>query len=176
MVISVNPNAFTPGSIVIYRTLPDHSMIEGSETINLTGAVPSPHSNLNGSILQLFPSKNHAISLFNKVTQDFPFCLSVWFDDYDDFLWPYGLKEVVKDLEMEDINIALYRTSKEEIDAIGISSYNVPNHGELAYAGLQGMITPLLQIAINNDLGHPICANLREGKWMINYVTERLER
>ena len=30
-------------------------------------------------------------------------------------------------------------------------------------------------IAFNNDLGHPICQNLREGDWMIDYVINRLK-
>ena len=37
-------------------------------------------------------------------------------------------------------------------------------------------MTPFLQVARNNDLGHPICANLRAGPWMLDYVIGRLER
>lgn len=30
-------------------------------------------------------------------------------------------------------------------------------------------------IALNNDLGHPICHNLRAGDWLIDYIVERLQ-
>jgi glycogen debranching enzyme len=54
-------------------------------------------------------------------------------------------------------------------------AYNVPNFGELAYCGLQGFVSALAPIARENDLGHPVCANLREGPWMMEYITGRLD-
>lgn len=30
-------------------------------------------------------------------------------------------------------------------------------------------------IAFNNDLGHPICQNLREGDWLMDYTVNRLQ-
>lgn len=30
-------------------------------------------------------------------------------------------------------------------------------------------------IAFNNDLGHPICQNLREGDWLMDYTANRLK-
>lgn len=30
-------------------------------------------------------------------------------------------------------------------------------------------------IAFNNDLGHPICQNLREGDWLMEYTANRLK-
>ena len=32
----------------------------------------------------------------------------------------------------------------------------------------------LSEIRINNDLGHPLCNNLREGDWMLDYIVGRL--
>ncbi len=64
----------------------------------------------------------------------------------------------------------------EETDTIGIGLYEVPGFGALSYGGLQGFITPLLEVARNNDLGHPICDNVRSGPWMIDYVSDRLKR
>lgn len=32
----------------------------------------------------------------------------------------------------------------------------------------------LADIRPNNDLGHPVCANLRQGDWLIDYVSNRL--
>lgn len=30
-------------------------------------------------------------------------------------------------------------------------------------------------IAFNNDLGHPLCNNLREGNWLLDYTVNRLK-
>lgn len=32
----------------------------------------------------------------------------------------------------------------------------------------------LADIRPNNDLGHPLCANLRQGDWLIDFVSNRL--
>lgn len=32
----------------------------------------------------------------------------------------------------------------------------------------------LANIRPSNDLGHPVCANLRQGDWLIDYVSNRL--
>lgn len=32
----------------------------------------------------------------------------------------------------------------------------------------------LADIRPNNDLGHPVCANLRQGDWLIDFVANRL--
>lgn len=32
----------------------------------------------------------------------------------------------------------------------------------------------LADIRPNNDLGHPVCANLRQGDWLIDFVSNRL--
>lgn len=37
-------------------------------------------------------------------------------------------------------------------------------------------MNPLRHIMKFNDLGHPLCANLREGTWAMDYVYSRLER
>lgn len=37
------------------------------------------------------------------------------------------------------------------------------------------MISLLADIRPNNDLGHPLCVNLREGNWLIDYVWQRLK-
>lgn len=37
-----------------------------------------------------------------------------------------------------------------------------------------GLMSVLANIRPNNDLGHPVCANLRQGDWLIDYVSNRL--
>lgn len=33
----------------------------------------------------------------------------------------------------------------------------------------------LANIRPNNDLGHPLCVNIRDGNWMIDYIWRRLK-
>ncbi|KAI7900607.1 glycogen debranching enzyme [Cokeromyces recurvatus] len=85
--------------------------------------------------------------------------------------------EVVKDLDLLAINVVLYRCSSEEYDSTGGDGvYNVPNYGNLVYAGLQGFMSVLNLIIENNDLGHPLCDNLRAGQWALDYSIHRLEK
>ncbi|KAI8607372.1 amylo-alpha-1,6-glucosidase-domain-containing protein, partial [Chytriomyces sp. MP71] len=91
-------------------------------------------------------------------------------------VWPPGLWDAVSVLEDEDINIVLYRCAGEEWDSIGDGAYNIPGHGDLPYCGLQGFMSVIEQVARNNDLGHAICANLRAGPWMMDYVVGRLNK
>ncbi|MGH0155090.1 UNVERIFIED_CONTAM: hypothetical protein FKN15_038767 [Acipenser sinensis] len=44
----------------------------------------------------------------------------------------------------------------------------------LKYAGLQGLMTVMADIRPKNDLGHPLCDNLRSGDWMMEYISNRL--
>lgn len=38
-----------------------------------------------------------------------------------------------------------------------------------------GIISAMETLSVNNDLGHPICCNLREGDWLVDYMTNRLK-
>ncbi|KAJ3088189.1 hypothetical protein HK102_009342 [Quaeritorhiza haematococci] len=91
--------------------------------------------------------------------------------------WPPGLWNAVSELGLEEINILLYRAGSEEADVTkGDSVYSVPGFGGLPYCGLQGFVSALLPLARNNDLGHPMCGNLREGPWMMEYLINRLTK
>jgi len=75
------------------------------------------------------------------------------------------ITSVVSKLDLVSLNHILYRCKEEEG---GI--YSLPSFGDFVYAGLQGIASILDQVSINNDLGHPICANLRNGNWLMgNY-------
>ncbi|KAJ2162872.1 bifunctional 4-alpha-glucanotransferase/amylo-alpha-1,6-glucosidase [Coemansia sp. RSA 552] len=84
--------------------------------------------------------------------------------------------EAVADLPLGAINVALYRCDAEERDTIGDGVYNIPGLGALPYCGLQGWFTYLKRIIPNNDLGHPLCAHLRQGTWALDYVANRLTK
>lgn len=95
--------------------------------------------------------------------------------DLDDFVRT-GAFEAAKDLTLNDINAILYRCESEERDATNGESgvYYVPGYGPLVYAGIQGWVSLLKNIIENNELAHPLSNHLREGKWALDYVSNRL--
>lgn len=87
-----------------------------------------------------------------------------------------SLINIVGKMSLTDLNKALYRCDEEERDeGKGFGVYNIPNFGPLVYCGLQGFISMLSTIRASNDLGHPMCGNLRDGNWMIDYIADRLK-
>ncbi|GLV44486.1 uncharacterized protein CBL_10290 [Carabus blaptoides fortunei] len=86
------------------------------------------------------------------------------------------LMNIVGRMDLVALNRALYRCDEEERDdGKGLGVYNIPNFGPLVYCGLQGFISLLATVRPNNDLGHPMCGNLRDGNWMIDYIWQRLK-
>lgn len=78
------------------------------------------------------------------------------------------LNAIVSQMNLLDLNRAIYRCDAEERDmGLGSGVYDVPGYGRLVYCGTQGFVSVLAEIAPNNDLGHPFCGNLRDGNWMI---------
>lgn len=79
-------------------------------------------------------------------------------------------------LDLVDLNVALYRADAEERDATHgkFGVYDVPGLGRLTYCGLEGWMALLQAVAVTNDLGHPLCENLRKGTWALDYTVERL--
>lgn len=85
------------------------------------------------------------------------------------------LRKIISILNLNDLNRTIYRCDQEERDmGKGSGSYDIPGYGRLVYCGTQGFVSVLTEIAPNNDLGHPFCANLRQGNWMIDYIHERI--
>ncbi|KAI6785469.1 Glycogen debranching enzyme-like protein [Emericellopsis cladophorae] len=89
-----------------------------------------------------------------------------------------GAKEAMGQLDLVDLNFLLYRCEAEEMDSSGGQDgvYDIPGHGKLIYAGLQGWWTILETIVRENNLAHPLCQNLRDGQWALDYTVGRLER
>ncbi|XP_028825422.1 glycogen debranching enzyme-like isoform X1 [Denticeps clupeoides] len=84
-----------------------------------------------------------------------------------------NLKLLMSKLSLADLNMLLFRCEAEENEDRG-GCYNIPSWMSLKYAGLQGMISVMSEIRPKNDLGHPFCENLRQGDWMIDYISNRL--
>jgi glycogen debranching enzyme len=89
-----------------------------------------------------------------------------------------GTLETFGDLDLVDLNVVLYRSDGEERDVTKgeLGVYDVPGLGQMVYCGLEGWMHPLRHIMRYNDLGHPLCAHLRQGSWALDYVHTRLER
>ncbi|GAA5876001.1 hypothetical protein JCM3774_002310 [Rhodotorula dairenensis] len=105
---------------------------------------------------------------------------STWMDDIPaslDDTCASGAEQAFGELDMVDLNVVLYRADGEERDATGGDGvYVLPDTGALLYCGLQGWMPHLHHIMEKNDLGHPLCANLRAGTWTLDYVVNRLEK
>ncbi|CAI6341694.1 unnamed protein product [Periconia digitata] len=89
-----------------------------------------------------------------------------------------GARDAFRECALPDLNIILYRCDPEEHDISNNKdgTYNIPGHGTLVYAGLQGWWSVLRDITNENNLGHPLCNHLREGQWALDYCVGRLER
>ncbi|KAA8577163.1 hypothetical protein EYC84_007160 [Monilinia fructicola] len=89
-----------------------------------------------------------------------------------------GAKAAFSGLDLVDLNFVLYKCEAEELDSSGGKDgvYDIPGHGKLVYAGLQGWWSVLKNIIRENNLGHPMCNHLREGQWALDYIIGRLER
>ncbi|KAF7563279.1 hypothetical protein G7046_g844 [Stylonectria norvegica] len=89
-----------------------------------------------------------------------------------------GAKAAWKDLNLTDLNFLLYRCEAEELGSTDgkYGVYEIPSHGKLVYAGLQGWWSLLKDIIRDNNLAHPLCQNLRDGQWALDYILGRTER
>ncbi|RDA88725.1 hypothetical protein CP532_4041 [Ophiocordyceps camponoti-leonardi (nom. inval.)] len=89
-----------------------------------------------------------------------------------------GAEAAWAELGLVDLNFLMYRCEAEEMDASEgrDGTYDVPGHGKLVYAGLQGWWSVLRDVIRNNNLAHPLCQNLRDGQWALDYIVGRLER
>ena len=89
-----------------------------------------------------------------------------------------GVKAAMADLDFNDLNFLLYKCEPEERDFSdgrdGV--YDIPGYGKLVYAGFQGWWSILKDIIKDNNLAHPLCQNLRDGQWALDYTLGRLER
>ncbi|KAH8891821.1 glycoside hydrolase family 13 protein [Thozetella sp. PMI_491] len=89
-----------------------------------------------------------------------------------------GAKEAVAELDLVDLNFLLYKCEAEERDWSDgkDGTYDIPGYGKIVYAGLQGWWSILKDVIQDNNLAHPLCQNLRDGQWALDYTIGRLER
>ena len=86
------------------------------------------------------------------------------------------VKNIISRLNLVDLNLVLFSCDQEERDrGYGYEAYDIPGFKRLEYSGFQGVLSLLSHISPSNDLGHPLCGNLRNGNWMIGeYQLEKL--
>ena len=98
------------------------------------------------------------------------------FDPNLDEFCASGAQEALANLDLVDLNVILHRADVEERDATAgkFGVYEVPGYGKLVYCGLEGWMHPLKNVMRYNDLGHALCAHLRDGSWALDYVYGRL--
>lgn len=104
---------------------------------------------------------------------------ATWMDDLPaslDETCASGADAAFGELDLVDLNVVLYRADGEERDATGGDGVYSLDGGALLYCGLQGWMPALRHIMQKNDLGHPLCGNLRSGTWALDYVVNRLEK
>ncbi|BFY99964.1 hypothetical protein BsWGS_03004 [Bradybaena similaris] len=95
---------------------------------------------------------------------------------FDETLDKSNFRAIVERLTLAELNRCLFRIDQEEKDdCYGFGTYEVPNYGRLVYCGLRGVAHVLSLIRPNNDLGHPLCGNLRDGNWLADYIGARLK-
>jgi len=177
--IVVKPEEFKNGSVVLFRTWVLGNGINPRQSMG-----ESPYRRTFGEreqrLLELrklmaIEERSDAASMLVRLGLDFMSSgAKSWIEK--DTKWPPGLLEAVNDLDAIDLNVVLYRSGPEEFDTIGYEIYEVPGYGALSYCGLQGFVSVLQPIARNNDLGHPLCGNLREGPWALDYTIGRLAK
>ena len=86
-----------------------------------------------------------------------------------------SLQSALAGLDLVDLNRCLFRCHEEEQDeGQGGGVYDVPQFGRFVYCGLQGLESIMKAIRVSNDLGHPLCGNVRDGNWLLDYTCQRL--
>ncbi|CAL1548001.1 unnamed protein product [Lymnaea stagnalis] len=95
---------------------------------------------------------------------------------FDETLDSTNFRAMVDKLSLADINRCLFRIDQEERDdCYGFGVYAIPNHGAMVYCGIKGVLSLLSEIRPKNELGHPLCGNLRDGDWLPEYIANRLK-
>ncbi|RIA84467.1 glycoside hydrolase family 13/133 protein [Glomus cerebriforme] len=172
----------TRAELIFSTHLKVHSREFTPRKDRLSGLSASLES-LNGPNMRRI-SDDHGYYTEVTLPKEFPsgsvMLMKTWVDKQhnglDEFLTS-DVEEPFRELDLVDLNIVLHRCNGEENDVTpGHGVYNIPGYGDLPYCGLEGFMLILRHVMKHNDLGHPLCSNLREGHWALDYVANRLER
>jgi len=99
--------------------------------------------------------------------------------ELDKLLAAEVLEPLLKDLTLGELSYLLFSCDAEEKDRSGGSrgAYVVPGHGPLVYCGLMGVcaVLDVHRASLPDLLGSPLVDNVREGDWLLGYLTARLD-
>lgn len=80
-----------------------------------------------------------------------------------------------RSIDMITLNRLLFRCDAEERDDThghrGV--YGVPGMGQLPWAGLAGVEAELRELRLWNNMGSPLLENMRQGRWLMDYILTR---
>ena len=81
------------------------------------------------------------------------------------------LKQIISKFSLVDLNKILYSCPAEE----GIGSYGLGGWGNMSYCGIAGVVLCFNTVDKKDPNSHPVCHNLREGSWLMDYTADRLK-
>ncbi|RXM35682.1 Glycogen debranching enzyme [Acipenser ruthenus] len=166
----------------------EHIQLKDSKVVKQAVTAKGPHEFVQeiefehltpGSVIvfrvSLDPEAQQYVGLLrNQLTQFSPHFKSGSLPDSNaDPILKKPFTAIASTLSLADMNVLLFRCNEEEQEDGG-GCYNIPSWTALKYAGLQGLTTVMADIRPKNDLGHPLCDNLRSGDWMMEYISNRL--
>lgn len=77
---------------------------------------------------------------------------------------------LLSSIDLVDANFILFRCAEED----GSQPYDLPGYTKFTYCGLYGLMYHLNKVRENHDQAHPLCSNLRDGRWLSDYFVARL--
>mmetsp|Transcript_36750 Transcript_36750/g.105083 ORF Transcript_36750/g.105083 Transcript_36750/m.105083 type:complete len:1625 (+) Transcript_36750:66-4940(+) len=97
----------------------------------------------------------------------------------DRLLAAEAVERPLKELSLAELNYLLFSCEAEELDRSDgqRGAYNVDGHGPFMYCGLMGVCAALDECrrSMTDVLGSPVLGNVRDGDWLLDYLTARLD-
>ncbi|GAB1601007.1 glycogen debranching enzyme-like isoform X1 [Argonauta hians] len=135
-----------------------------------------PPSSVIALKMSLPPSSKDSILKVRASLNEFGYLMRTYSNRTLSDKQPTNFTDIVNQLDFDSLNRVMYRVGEEDInDGFNMSSYDIPGHGHLNYCGLQGISHLLDCVRAKNNLGHPVCENIRNGNWLCNYIANRLK-
>eukprot|EP01147_Barroeca_monosierra_P006020 gene6020-7349_t len=89
-----------------------------------------------------------------------------------------SIAKYLPQLTAVDMNHVLFRCVRENESGPykNDGAYIVPGLGSLKYAGVAGVIPVIEDIVAGNQLGHPLCDNIRSGDWLLSFISNHMRK
>ena len=108
------------------------------------------------------PSVSQAVMNLNRMTEQPPKALG---------------KELFEVTTSSELNHLMFRCESEEKDISkgARGPYGLSSYGQFKYAGLQSFVHLIRLLKVSGDMGDEFLDNMRQGDWMIDYISQRIE-